>query len=516
MSALRSVSAVLSADLRQRARTPQLWLLIAGLAVLMWWSFPAANMDYLTVSFGDRMRGRYSSAWIGMVVALLYSSSMSLAGFYLVRGTVVRDLETRVWQLLVATTMSRAGYLMAKWLSHMVIFMLVMSAGLLVGLIMQWVRAEDLDIDLIELLKPTVVLTLPSLAVTATMAVWFDLVPWLRRTAGNVVYFILWAVLLSLGLSQASNVPGADKPWPGDQSGVMLAEHDFSQAWSTLDSASKMGLSIGSQALEGKPPVLADWTHWTVNATDLTARGFWLIVALILLAAAVPLLDRFAAHVSRTARAPASGARMRWLEIVLVPLQRSRFGALVAAEIRLALRRRRAWWWLALLVMLGIQAFAPVEGMAIALVITWVWVLDIFARLILREHETRTTELVFTAPAMRLRLLAARVLVGVGLAWLLALPTLLRMLLVAPHVAAAALVVGLSLVIWGMAIGALSRNGRLFELLLLAAAYISLQGAWVLNVWVAPMTTLRWHLWLLPLALGLLVLGWRGITTERR
>ena len=207
---------------------------------------------------------------------------------------------------------------------------------------------------------------------------------------------------------------------------------------------------------------------------------------------------------------------MRWLEIVLVPLQRSRFGALVVAEIRLALRRRRAWWWLALLVMLGIQAFAPVEGMASALVITWVWVLDIFARLILREHETRTTELVFTAPAMRLRLLAARVLVGVGLAWLLALPTLLRMLLVAPHVAAAALVVGLSLVIWGMAIGALSRNGRLFELLLLAAAYISLQGAWVLNVWVAPMTTLRWHLWLLPLALGLLVLGWRGITTERR
>ena len=207
---------------------------------------------------------------------------------------------------------------------------------------------------------------------------------------------------------------------------------------------------------------------------------------------------------------------MRWLEIVLVPLHRTPFGALVAAEIRLALRRRRAWWWLAVLVTLGIQAFAPVEGMAIALVITWVWVLDIFARLILREHETHTAELVFTAPAMRLRLLAARVLVGVGLAWLLALPTLLRMFLVMPQVAAAALVVGLSLVIWGMAIGALSRNGRLFELLLLAAAYISLQGAWVLNVSVAPLTTLRWHLLLLPLALGLLVLGWRRITTDQR
>ena len=516
MSALRSVAAVLSADLRQRVRTPQLWLLIAGLAALMWWSFPAADMDYLTVSFGEGVRGRYSSAWIGMVAALLYSSSLSLAGFYLVRGTVVRDLETRVWQLLVATTMSRAGYLMAKWLSHMVIFMIVMSAGLVVGLTMQWLRAEDLHIDLIELIKPTLVLTLPSLAVTATLAVWFDLVPWLRRTTGSVLFFILWAVLLSLGLSQASKDPSAAISWPGDQSGVMLAEHDFALAWANLESSKKLGLSIGSQSLAGKPPVLADWTQWTLDSKGLAGRGFWLLSALILLAAAVPLLDRFAAHVTRAERTPGSGARMQWLEILLAPLRRTPFGTLMAAEIRLALRRRRAWWWFAVLITLGIQAFAPIQAMAVALVITWVWGLDVFSRMILREHETRTTELVFTAPAMRLRLLAARLFVGVGLAWLLAWPTLLRMIVVAPHVAGAALAVGLSLVIWGMAIGALSRNGRLFELMLLAAAYVSIQGAWVLNVAVAPLTTLRWHLLLLPLALGVLAVGWQRITTDRR
>ena len=73
VSALRAIAALLGADLRQRLRTPRFWLLVAGLAVLMWWCFPAADRDFLTVSVGDGMRGRYSSAWIRMVVALMDS-----------------------------------------------------------------------------------------------------------------------------------------------------------------------------------------------------------------------------------------------------------------------------------------------------------------------------------------------------------------------------------------------------------------------------------------------------------
>ena len=58
VSAARAVTALLVADLRQRLRTPRFWLLIAGLAGLMWWCFPAFDRDYLTVSVGEGMRGR--------------------------------------------------------------------------------------------------------------------------------------------------------------------------------------------------------------------------------------------------------------------------------------------------------------------------------------------------------------------------------------------------------------------------------------------------------------------------
>jgi hypothetical protein len=516
MSVLRAGAALLHADLRQRMRTPRFWLLVAGLAALMWWCFPPASADFLTVSVGDNMRGRYSSAWIGMVVALMYSASLSLAGFYLVRGTVTRDLDTKVWQLLVVTNMSRGAYLVSKWLSHLAVFVVLMSAGLVVGLIAQYLRAEDLHLDLVELFKPILVLTLPSLAVTAALAVWCDMVPWLRRSAGNVLFFVLWVGMLTVGVARVDAATGAAMSWPGDPHGLVVAEYDLAHQWSSAAPAKKLGLSVGSQALEGKPPVLKDWTHWTVTRADVHARGFWLALGVGMLLLAIPLLDRFAGHASKPEAARGAGARLRWLDTLLRPLQRSAFGALIAAELQLVLRPRRAWWWLAMLGAWGAQAFAPEKVIALAIIVGWALLLDVFARLILREHDTRTSELVFSAPKMQGKLLVVRILVGVGLAWAVTLPGLLRLATTHPQAALAAVVIGASLALWGLACGALVRNPRLFELLGLAAVYLGLQGGAVLNVLTAPADTLGWHVLALPLAAVVLCLGWYRVLAARR
>jgi hypothetical protein len=504
-SVLRSVAAVLVADLRQRLRAPRTWVVIAALAALMWWCFPAYESHYVTMSI-DGMRARYSSAWIGMIVALVYAATLTLFGFFLVRGSLVRDFETRTWQLLVATTMSRGAYVFAKWLSHMLLFALVLAAGLAVGLFLQWLRAEDRHVDLVQLVKPSLLLTMPALALTAAMAVWCDMVPWLRRSAGNVLFFVLWVTLLSVGANDASQVAGAPLPWPADPHGVLVAEHDLGRDWPVPATPGKeRGLSIGAQMLAaGEHPVLVEWTHWQVDAATLRARGFWLGLAIGLLALAVPLLDRCAAHLGKQGRSSGVGSKLRWLEPLLRPLERWPTGALVAAELRVVLRGRRWWWWLALPVLLGMQAFAMPQAMAIAVLLAWLLLLDVFARLPLREQETRTAGLVFTAPAAYRRLVVARALVSVGLAWVVALPTVLRMLAMQPTVALATLAIGASLGLWGLASGAVARNGRFFELLVLSLAYAGLQRAALMNVLVAPADTLRWHLLALPVAVALL------------
>lgn len=510
MSALRIVLAILVADLRQRLRAPRTWILLATLAAASWWSFPPAEADYLTVSFGDGARGRYSSAWIGLVIASMYGALLSLAGFYVVRGTVVRDFETGTWQLLVATPMNRAGYLAAKWLSHVTVFAVVLAAGIAAGVAAQFVRGEVVAFDVVELLKPVIVVALPSLALTATFAVWFDLVPWLRRSAGNIVYFFAWIVLMASGIARG------ERSWPGDPQGMLAVEQALATGTGSAVAFGEGGLSVGTQALEGAAPKLFDWTHWSIASDVLLARGFWVAAAIVALLAAAPLLDRFAAHRGGARRVSTEGRDLRWLDAVLAPLRRTAFGALVAAEVRLALRPRRRRWFVAMAAVFAAQAFAPEKGLVAAVLASWLLSIDVFGRAVLREHETRTGALVFTASGMRTRLLAARVLVAVGLGWAVTLPALVRLGVQAPTAALAVAVAGASIALWGLALGALFRNARPFELALVAAAYVSLQGAVVLNAMLDPLRMLTGHAIALPFAAVLLVAAWRPLVARMR
>lgn len=510
MSAVRIVGAIAMADLRQRLRAPRTWVLLGALAALSWWSFPPADADYLTVSFGNGARAYYSSAWIGLVIASIYGALLSLVGFYVVRGTVVRDFDTGAWQLLVASPMNRMGYLAAKWLSHLALFALLLAAGIAVGVAAQFARAEVAAFDGVELLKPVLVIAVPALALAATLAIWFDLVPWLRRSAGNVAYFFVWTFLMAGGIARG------DGSWPGDPQGMLAVERALALGTGGGAAVGKGGLSVGKQALEGKAPLLFDWTHWSPGADVLAARGFWMAVAVVALLAATPLLDRFAAHRVAARSTSTEGRSLRLLDLVLAPIGRSAFGALVGAEARLALRPRRRRWFLAMAALYVAQAVAPTPGLVIAILLGWLLSTDVFARAVLREHETHTGGLVFTAPGMRRRLLLARVVVAVGLAWAVTLPAIARLALQQPAAALALLVAGASVALWGLALGAVFRNARPFELLLAIAAYVSVQGALVLNVVADPRATLGGHAIALPLAAALLLGGWRSLVARAR
>lgn len=160
----RVYAAIALADFRERSRRTRFWAVLAIIGALTWWCFPPLDAGYMTVGFSDGYRGRYSSAWVGMVLALMCSMILSWLGFYVVRGTVSRDFDTRVWQLLATTPMSRVGYLVAKWASHMAVFGLILALGICVALAAQAWRGEDREFRIWEMAKPVLLLAVPALA----------------------------------------------------------------------------------------------------------------------------------------------------------------------------------------------------------------------------------------------------------------------------------------------------------------------------------------------------------------
>ena len=517
MAALQRFLAIGLADLRERTRSARFWVLLAVIMVATWRCFPPPEAQYLVLSLPGGARGSYSSAWVGMLLAMVYSSLLSLGGFYVVRGTLVRDIDTRVWQLLVATPMTRGGYLLAKWASHMVVFALIIGAGLCVGLLAQWIRAEDRAIDLAELVKPVLLLNLPGLAMTAMVAIWFDLLPWLRRTAGNVLFFVLWIAVTSVSVAQLESAANARvlDSWRSDPNGLQMVARDFHRVRSEqTGTPQKFGFTIGIAGTR-QAPVLFEWKSWRVRGIDVLGRTLWLFGALAGVLLAAPLLDWAAARGSATRNARSrAGSRLRWLDRLLAPFARGSLGLLAVAELKLALRQRRAWWWLAALVAFGLQAFGTGKAMQVGMLLAWILPLDILARSILQEREHGTGGLVFGAPAILRRLLAARFAIGFGLLVVMTLPGVLRLLATAPLAAAAALTVSASIASWGLGLGALCRNARPFELALVIAVYASVQDAPVFDLSTNPQLTLLWHgLALLP---AWLALAWAWPRLARR
>ncbi|MFS8064647.1 MAG: ABC transporter permease [Luteimonas sp.] len=487
METLRRIFAILLADLRERTRTRRFWIVLGLVGVATWYCFPASDSGQLAVSV-DGGRGRYSSAWIGMTLGMFYSTLVGWLGFYLVRGTVLRDFDTRVWQLLVATPMTRAGYLIAKWASHMAVFCLVIVVGLLVGMLAQMVRGEDRALDLIELVKPALVLTVPALSLTAFFAILFDMVPLLRRTGGNVLYMFVW-LLLFAGLSSSfdQGKAAAQPQYISDPAGFTLASHSFARQ--LADEVPKLdfthvSVTVGVGALgEIKTaPRLFQWSKWDVETSVLAGRLLWLLLGLAASAALAPFLDRAAARTGAARVADNAGRRLRWLDHVLKPLEHGALGTLVAAELRLALRRRSLLWWAVLLTAGIVQLAAPLPNAAIAAVVAWMIGIDVHARALLREAETRTGGLVFTASGAARLVCLARLCSAVLLALFAVIPLLLRCLSTHTGTGLSVMLVAATIGALGLAASALFRSPRPYELSMAALAYGALQGGGPLAV----------------------------------
>lgn len=503
--------AILVADLRERTRGPRFWVVLGLVVAASWLCFPGPGAGYMILSLAGGERGIYSSAWVGMALASVFSTLLSLSGFYLVRGTLVRDIETRVWQLLVATPMTRGTFLLAKWASHMLVFALIAAVGLCVGLVAQQVRAEDRSIDLFELVKPVLLLNLPGLAITSMFAVWFDLLPWLRRTAGNVIFFVLWTVMLSTPLAAISSPSNTflREGWVSDPNGMLLMARDFHRARELRTGEEReVGFSVGSPAPAAGPTTF-EWNQWSVRPMDVAGRFLWILIAMGGVLLAAPLLDWAAARTRQANEKGAwSGARLRWVDRLLQPLARGPLATVAVAELTLWLRQRRWWWWLAAMTSFGLQASGKPEALRIGLLLAWVLPLDLLARACLRELESRTGGLVFTASGIVPRLLGARLATSFLVLMLLSLPGLLRLSAASPMSALALVLVCASIASWGLCASSLARNPRPFELALILVTYLALQGMPVFDLALAPATTALWHGMLLVPAWAALAWAW--------
>jgi hypothetical protein len=450
---------------------------------------PPADSVWVIMDAGG-YRGLYDGAWVGTVTALAGGLWLMLGGFYVVRGTITRDRLTGVGQVLAATPLSRPTYLLGKLLSNFLVLASMAGVLAVTALALQIARGESYTVDLVALLAPFALFTLPVLAVTSAAAVLFETVRPLRAGLGNIAWFFVWTFLL-LG--------SGGVPFGGF--GLVVESMRESVVEQGLPPAG--GFSLGLTGID-EPLRVFDWDGLVLTGPvgELVAGRFVVLLAAVLVAVLPALwFDRF--DVARTAGAPrvavdagavaaaelpagASAAPRATSSLTVGSLtaapvgRRPALARMVAGELRV-LTSDLSWWWWLVVAGLNVAAVAWDGPGTAMLAAAWIWPVLVWSRLGTQHLEHGLDTLLGAYPGSLDRTVA-QWLAGVALTAATAVGPLASMLLDGDAVRAAHWAAGaLFIPSLALLLGTVTRTPRVFQVLYLIAWYMAINDVAALD-----------------------------------
>jgi hypothetical protein len=278
------------ADFLERTRRSSFLIMLAATVGAGYLFVPPVDAIYRVLQVGA-LRGIYNSPWIGLMFGLIAALLLPLVGFYLIKNTVETDQRTGVGEIIATTPMSKLLYVLGKWISNLTFLCLILIVMTVMAVIMQFIRAEDLAVNLWELATPIWLMGLPVLAIVSAIAVFFECTSFLSGGLGNVVYFFLWIMSLAIFIGGAIDDATELAQPTNDIFGYTRQLADVQQKVLASNSEATLGsgLFIFSPDIEGT--FIWEGLHWRIGL--IVERAIWAGMAVVLaLAAAIPF-DRF-------------------------------------------------------------------------------------------------------------------------------------------------------------------------------------------------------------------------------
>jgi hypothetical protein len=494
--ALGPLAAQVDAEIRMRMRSAATPIALVAFfaAAFFWIPDPEGRAASLTWQLpGGRVQAPlYTAAYVGFALAILSGVVLAMGGFYLVAGSVRRDRKRGIGAILAATPLSKAEYLGGKFAAHfaylLVLDVLALGAGLVA-----FVWHGTGGFTPVSFAGSYLLLTVPAMAVCASLAVLFDVTPVLRSRGGLVLWFwaflfgLMWVPMNLVGLDVDSPRPIAMHRPVLDPAGLATAE------WLVRGTipADATGVSSGHVVMS-HPIERVPWPGVSITPGLVAMRAFNFLIALLPLVPAMALFDRFdPARARRKARtagffarlgrrvrrrlpeaAPDADARPR-PAVTLTPVSpRPSAKAAILAEARLVWESASfVKWPLAIAAILaGLLPGNFAQGAFLLLLV------PVISEAAAREGLAGTGALVFSQPGVP----RSPVLWKTGAVGLVVLalgaPMTVRSLLVSPVRSLACLGGLAAIAALSVAMGSLSGGGKLFTGVYLVVWYLGLSN----------------------------------------
>lgn len=347
------------------------------------------------------------------------------------------------------------------------------------GIMIQFLQGEYLQLDLIAFVNPFVLIVLPWIALVAAIAVLFETIPFLSGGFGNIVYFILFIVIIAVG--QGSNINPVLEP-----TGIVIT-HDYMTADLTQKHPDYDGGFILGAGFDQEVTSTFLWNGIAWTGEMLLMRSSLFGAALLLTMIAALFFDRFDSSRTKPKRTKIKtaspelvvGPTLQTLSVPhLTPLKlsanRLNFPNILSTEIKLLLKGQRWWWYLVAggLIVAGL-ANSPESAYKVILPIAWVWPILLWSSNGCRETRHNVQSITFASPSPLWRQLPAQWLAGVILSLVFATGVILRLVIAGDLAELAWLLIGAIFIpSLALACGVWSNGSKLFEILYILIWYL--------------------------------------------
>ena len=464
---LARIRAVTASDLRARLRRPGAAALMAGAALAAVLLIPDPGPGRGLVQI-DGARALYTSPTLALATATLLALALSLFGFYVVSHALGGDAGARLGTVLAATPVSNLEYLAGKLLGSVALLAGVSCGFLAASMAMQVVRGEG-PLQPGAFAAHYAVLAGPCLVWVSMLALLFECVPWLSGRLGDVLYLLVWACSIPLGLLGWK--PG------GPKLARVLDVMGFGFMVSEVERiAGTRNFTIGFGPIEStRPPVVFPGLSFPLEA--LGARAASLLAPLLLFPLALALFRRFDPARTRTAvggrlQVPTEVTRIAGAltRPLLGPLQR------LAPDVALTFRARPLVALAVPVIVVLSLSLPPLSVREGLLPVVFAFVSIALADVATREAASGTTAVVFAAPGRREGFAVWKLGSAAVAALLLGGAPALRLLPAEPRSAVSASIGLLLLAFSAVALGIATGTPKTFMAASLALWYLGLNA----------------------------------------
>ena len=415
MKAMRVIYHLARADFLERVRRYS-FLVVLGLVILLGYQTAVGNVRLQLGQY----RGEFNSAWIAGMISIIATFFLGWFGFYVVKGSVARDRETGVGQIMATTPMSRPFYMLGKWISNFIVLMTMIIILMIFGFVIQLINAESTQVDLWTYISPFIFIVMPLLAIVAAVTVLFEAIPFLSGGFGNVVYFFAFVMMIPFTMeSKIVETNPAMEPL-----GMALLKSDMSQEVLQVFPDYDGSLMLGG--LETAITGTFTWTGIDWTSPVIVTRLAYIVLAIFIALLAALFFDRFdpsrakprkMKSIASSATPDADSVSQALPAVSLTPLNRAAnrfsFVNVLIAELKLLLKGQRWWWYVGAAGLIIASLVNSVElTRQYVLPLAWIWPILLLSAIGNREARDNVQQLAFSSAAPLMRQLPAQWIAG--------------------------------------------------------------------------------------------------------